>query len=155
MISVLLIDHALENPRSIRKLLALSGNDFKLTCVNTYRKILEGFRSKTDDVCLIDSAADNGLKLFLQARSLGYTAPTVMVTSNDAHEVIRAIRNGVADCLIRDDLSAARMNIQSIPSLSSGEAFLYSINVNAAISRYSTIRMESSIRTISKAISPQ
>ena len=109
MISVLLVDHALENPRSIRKLLAVSGNDFKLTCVNTYRKILEGFRSKTYDVCLVDSAADNGLKLFLQARSLGCTAPIVMVTSNDAREAIRAIRNGVADCLIRDDLSAARI----------------------------------------------
>ena len=109
MISVLLVDHALENPRSIRKLLAVSGNDFKLTCVNTYRKILEGFRSKTYDVCLVDSAADNGLKLFLQARSLGCTAPIVMVTSNDAREAIRAIRNGVADCLIREDLSAARI----------------------------------------------
>jgi PAS domain S-box-containing protein len=109
MISVLLVDHALENPRSIRKILAVSGNDFKLTCVNTYRKILEGFRSKTHDVCLIDSAADNGLKLFLQARSLGCTAPIVMVTSNDAREAIRAIRNGVADCLIRDDLTAARI----------------------------------------------
>ena len=109
MISVLLVDHALENPRSIRGLLSLSGNDFKLTCVNTYREILEGFRSKTYDVCLIDSAADNGLKLFVQARSLGCTAPVVMVTSNDAREAIRAIRNGVADCLIRDDLSAARI----------------------------------------------
>ena len=109
MISVLLVDHALENPRGIRKLLAVSGNDFKLTCVNTYRQILEGFRSKTYDVCLIDSAADNGLRLFLQARSLGCTAPIVMVTSNDAREAIRAIRNGVADCLIRDDLSAARI----------------------------------------------
>jgi len=109
MISVLLVDHALENPRSIRRLLALSGNDFKLNAVNSYRRILEGFRSKTYDVCLIDSAADNGLKLFLQARSLGCTAPIVMVTSNDAREAIRAMRNGVADCLIRDDLTAARI----------------------------------------------
>jgi len=109
MISVLLVDHALENPHSIRNLLAVSGNDVKLTCVNTYRKILEGFRSKTYDVCLIDSAADNGLKLFLQARSLGCTAPIVMVTSNDAREAIRAMRNGVADCLIRDDLTATRI----------------------------------------------
>ena len=107
MISVLLIDHALENPRSIRKLLSASGSDFKLTCVSSYRKIMEGFRSKTYDVCLIDSAADNGLKLLTQARSLECAAPIVMVTSNDAREAIRAIRNGVADCLIRDDLSAA------------------------------------------------
>ncbi|MEP6911304.1 MAG: PAS domain S-box protein [bacterium] len=109
MISVLLVDHALENPDSIRRFLAVSGNDVKLTCVYTYRKILEGFRNKTYDVCLIDSAADNGLKLFFQARSLGCTTPIVMVTSNDAREAIRAIRSGVADCLIRDDLSAVRI----------------------------------------------
>lgn len=109
MISILLVDHALENPRSIRKLLSVSDSDFKLTCVNSYREILEGFRSKTYDVCLIDSAAGNGLRLFAQARSLGCTAPIVMVTSNDAREAIRAIRNGVADCLIRDDLSSARI----------------------------------------------
>lgn len=107
MISILLVDHALENPRSIRKLLSVSDNDLKLTCVNSYREILEGFRSKAYDVCLIDSATDNGLKLFAQARSLGCTAPIVIVTSNDARESVRAIRNGVADCLIRDDLSAA------------------------------------------------
>lgn len=107
MISILLVDHALENPRSIRELLSVSGSDFKLTCVNGYREIRDGFRSKTYDVCLIDSALDNGLKLFAQARSLGSTAPIVMVTSNDAGEAIRAIRSGVADCLIRDELSTA------------------------------------------------
>jgi PAS domain S-box-containing protein len=32
-----------------------------------------------------------------------------MVTSNDAREAIKAIRSGVADCLIRDDLTAARI----------------------------------------------
>ena len=107
MISILLVDHALENPRSIRKLLSVSDNDFKLTCVNSYREILAGFRSKTYDVCLIDSATDNGLKLFAQARSLGCSAPIVIVTSSDVRESVRAIGNGVADCLIRDDLSAA------------------------------------------------
>jgi PAS domain S-box-containing protein len=107
MISILLVDHALENPRSIRELLSVSGSDFKLTCVNGYREIRDGFRSKTYDVCLIDSALDNGLKLFAQARSLGSTAPIVMVTSNDAAEAIRAIQSGVADCLIRDELSTA------------------------------------------------
>jgi PAS domain S-box-containing protein len=107
MISILLVDHALENPRSIRELLSVSGSDLRLTCVNGYREIRDGFRSNTYDVCLIDSALNNGLKLFAQARSLGCTSPIVMVTSNDAGEAIRAIRSGVADCLIRDELSSA------------------------------------------------
>jgi PAS domain S-box-containing protein len=107
MISVLLVDQALENPRSIRKLLSSSLNNFKLNCASSYREILDGFRSKTYDVCLIDSAMDIGLKLFAQARSLGCTAPIVMIASNNAGEVIKAIRDGVADCLIRDELSSA------------------------------------------------
>lgn len=107
MISVLIVDQALENPRSICKLLSSSRNDFTLNYASSYREILEGFRGKAYDVCLIDSSLDNGLKLLAQARSLGCTAPIVIVTSNDARETIRAIRNGVADCLVRNDLSAA------------------------------------------------
>ncbi len=107
MISVLLVDHVLKNPRSIRELLSVAGSDFKLTCVNSHRKIRDGFRSNTYDVCLIDSALDNGLKLFSQARSLGCTAPIVMIISNDAGEALRAIRSGVGDCLIREELSTS------------------------------------------------
>ena len=107
MISILLVDHALENPRSIRNLFSAANTDFKLSYATSYRDILEGFRSKTFDVCLIDSAVDNGLRLYAQSRSLGCTAPTVIVTSGDAREAINAIRSGVADCLIRDELTAA------------------------------------------------
>lgn len=107
MISVLLIDAASDNLCSIRRLLSASGNNFKLDCASSYRAILQGFRSKAYDVCLIDSGMDTGLKLFAQARSLGWTAPIVMIASNDAGEAISAIRSGVADCLIRDQLSVA------------------------------------------------
>lgn len=107
MISILLVDQAPENPRSIRQLLSSSRNNFKLNYASSYLEMVQGFRSKTHDVFLIDAALDNGLKLFAQARSLGCTAPIVMITSNDAGEALRAIRDGVADCLIRDELSAA------------------------------------------------
>lgn len=107
MISVLLIDPALENPCGVRKLLASNGNSFNLHCANTYREILNGFRSKSYDVCLINAEMSSGLKLSAQARSLGWTAPIVLIASNDAGEAIRAIRSGVADCLIRDQLSVA------------------------------------------------
>jgi PAS domain S-box-containing protein len=107
MISVLLVHPASENSRSIRNLLSASSNTFKLDCVSSYRAILEGFRSKAYDVCVIDSEMETGLKLFAQARSLGWTAPIVMTASNDAGEALRAIRSGIADCLIRDQLSVA------------------------------------------------
>lgn len=105
MISVLLVHPVPENSRGIRSLLSSSVNTFKLNCVSSYRSILEGFRSKAYDVCVIDSEMDAGLTLFSQARSLGWTAPIVMTASNDAREALRAIRGGVTDCLIRNQLS--------------------------------------------------
>lgn len=110
MIRIFLVDHALEDPRSIARLLRASlTSDFSLNCAVTYREILAGFCSKEYDVCLIDSAAGNGLKLFAQARSLGCTLPIVLVTSNDAGEVVSALRNGVADCLIRGELRVSQI----------------------------------------------
>ena len=107
MISVLLVHQPSENSPSIRSLLSASGNAFKLDCVSSYRAMLEAFRSQAYDVGVIDSGLDSGLKLFAQARSLGWTAPMVMTVSNDAGEALRAIRSGIADCLIRDQLSVA------------------------------------------------
>ena len=112
MISVLLIDQVLEKP-SIQKLLSSSPNDFKLNYASTYRETLEGFRNSTYDVCLINSTLENGLKLLTHARSVGSTTPIVLITSNDTRAAISAMRSGLADCLLRDDLSAAAIE-QSI-----------------------------------------
>jgi PAS domain S-box-containing protein len=110
MIRIFLVDHALEDPRNIGELLRASlTSDFSLNCAATYREILIGFRSKRYDVYLIDSAAGNGFKLFAQARSLGCTAPVLLVTSNDAKEVLGALRSGVADCLIRNELTVSQV----------------------------------------------
>jgi PAS domain S-box-containing protein len=110
MISILLIDHAIEPDRRVRELLAAPrANNFKVDRVVNYREILKGFRSKAYDVCLIDSGFGNGLKLFALGRGMGCTAPVVLVTTNHAAEVLEAIRSGVADCLIRDELDASRI----------------------------------------------
>jgi len=108
MITILLIDHALECERSVRNLLsALPADQFQVECRKGYRAILEGFRSQTADVCVIDSFAGNGLKLLAQARSIRPSLPIVVVTANEASEVVAAIRNGAADCLVRDQLTPA------------------------------------------------
>lgn len=110
MITILLIDHALECERSVRDLLSeLSPDQFRFKCGKGYRAILEGFRSQTADVCVIDSFAGNGVKLLAQARSIGPSLPIVVVTANDGSEVVAAIRNGAADCLVRDQLTAANI----------------------------------------------
>lgn len=110
VIRIFLVDHSLEDPRSIAGLWRASlTSDFSLKRAVTYREILEGFRSKDYDVCVIDSAAGKGLKLFAQARSLDCTAPIVFVTDNDAGEIISALRAGVADCLMRNELTSAQI----------------------------------------------
>jgi PAS domain S-box-containing protein len=107
MIDIFIVDHAAEDPRSVRNLLPVVLAGFQLKFATNYREILEGFRSKTHDVCLIDSASGNGLRLFAQARSVGWEAPMILVTSNDAGEAIRAFRSGIADCLTRDQMTLA------------------------------------------------
>ena len=108
MINILVVDHAAGLSRCVRNLISnnpISG--FKIDFTTDYREILAGFRSQDYDVCLIDSAPGNGLRLFARARSLGCAAPVILVTRNDAAEALNAIRCGVADCLVRDDMDTA------------------------------------------------
>lgn len=109
MIKILLIDHAPRPAQSVRALLSGSSTgDLKVHSVSSYREILNGFLSNAYDVCLIDSL-NNGLKLFAQARSLSFAAPVVLVIPNSASTVVHAMRNGVADCLVRDELSVLQI----------------------------------------------
>ena len=108
MIKVLVIDHAAGSPRGIRSMLqknCIPG--FAINFISCYRDIIEAFRTNAYDVCVIDSASGNGSRLLVQGRSLGYTAPTILVTSNDAREAMNAITSGASDCLMRDELTAA------------------------------------------------
>jgi PAS domain S-box-containing protein len=110
MIKILLIDHSLDCELSVRSLLsALPSDQFHVQVCSGYHSILGGFRSQTTDICVIDSGAGNGLKFLAQARSVGFSAPIVLVTSNEASEVVAAIRNGAADCLVRDQLTPANI----------------------------------------------
>lgn len=110
MIKILLIDHSLDCELSVRSLLsALPTDQFHVQICSGYHSILDGFRSQTTDICLIDSGTGNGLKLLAQARSVGFAAPIVLVTGNEASEVVAAIRNGAADCLVRDQLTPANI----------------------------------------------
>jgi PAS domain S-box-containing protein len=88
---------------------ATETTDFKVDCVSSYREILNGFRSRAYDVCLIDSVTDNGLRLFAQARSLSFAAPVILVIANSANTAVEAMRSGVADCLVRDELNGLQI----------------------------------------------
>jgi PAS domain S-box-containing protein len=60
------------------------------------------------DVCIIDSAT-NAMDLISEARGLGFSRPIIVLTSNAAAEVLQAMRAGALDCLVRDDLTAAKL----------------------------------------------
>ncbi len=108
MITILLVDHSLDfDPGVHNLLLALPTDQFQIKCVKGYRAILEAFRRQTGDVCVIDSNRGSGLKLLAQACSIGFSVPIVMITANDASEAAAAMRNGAADCLIRDEQTSA------------------------------------------------
>jgi PAS domain S-box-containing protein len=110
MIKILLIDHSLDCDRNVHRLLAaLPADQFQVNRRSGYREILEGFRSQTANICIIDSGAGNGLKLLAHARSLGLSAPIILVTADDASEVVTAVRNGAADCLVRNQLTTANL----------------------------------------------
>lgn len=108
MITILLVDHSLECKRNVRSLLTqLPAGQFRVIGNTGYRAAFEGLRGHTADVCVIDSSARNSLKLLAQAHSLGFSMPIVMVTGSDASEALAAIRNGAADCLIREQMTLA------------------------------------------------
>jgi PAS domain S-box-containing protein len=108
MINILLIDHALDELISVRRLLPeLQARQFAIDSATGYSSILEALSRKDFDVCLIDSILGDGVKLVSRLRSLSRKMPIILVTSNNAGEVLAAIRNGIADCLIRDQLTSA------------------------------------------------
>ena len=110
MIKILLIDDAAGHAQSVRALLCGSNiAHLEVHYVSSYSEILNGFRSDAYDVCLIDSLMNNGLKLLAQSRSLSFVAPIVLVIPNSANTAVQALRNGVADCLVRDELSVLQI----------------------------------------------
>jgi CheY-like chemotaxis protein len=149
MINILLIDHALDEVISVRRLLpALQATQFTIDSVIDYRAIFEALNRDDFDVCLIDSAFGNGIKLAGHIRSVGRMMPIILITSNNAAEVLAAIRNGIADCLIRDQLTSAGVE-RSICSVWTRTApSLYRPDVRADIWLFSIIRTQSSLLVI-------
>src|SRR5688500_13049818 len=108
MIKILLIHHATDDLITVRPLLPeLPGSQCGLDPAAADPSILEALSCNNYDVCLIDSIFGDGLRLVGRLRSLGCNMPVILITSNNAGEVLAAMRNGIADCLIRDQLTPA------------------------------------------------
>lgn len=104
---VLLVDDNAGSLSRFHELLSRAGIETELECVTTNIAALGSFRRNNHDVGIIDSPGGNAGNLLAEARRVGCNFPLVVVTSERASEVLGAMHNGAADCLIRDDLSPA------------------------------------------------
>ena len=80
---------------------------FELDCVPT-NLAFRRFRGNHYSVCLIDSAL-KGIEVLEESRRVGFATPIIMLTSNTAYEVLNAMRQGAADCLVREALTAGSL----------------------------------------------
>ena len=107
-LKILLVHDAVGSGPEIRDLLSKTDfAQFELDQVLT-DFAFGGFRRNYYSVCLIDSAV-NGIWILQESQRIGFATPTIMLTSNTAYEVLNAMRNGAADCLVREALTAGAL----------------------------------------------
>lgn len=106
-LSVLLVDDDAGSLSLFHELLSQAGTEVELECVTTSLSALAAFRKDTYNVGIIDSPQGNAVNLLAEARRVGCAYPLIVVTNDRAEEVLAALHNGAADCIVRNDLSAA------------------------------------------------
>ena len=106
-LNVLLVDDDAGSLSRFHELLSQAGTEVELECVTTSLAELAAFRKDSYDIGIIDSPQGNAVNLLAEARRVGCAYPLIVVTSDRAEEVLAAIHNGAADCIVRNDLSAA------------------------------------------------
>jgi len=107
-LKILLVHDAIGSQLKIRDLLSKTGfAQFELDSVST-DIAFRGVRLNYYGVCLIDSAV-KGTWLLKESRRVGFSTPTIVLTSNSGYKVLSAMRQGAADCLLREALTAGAL----------------------------------------------
>ena len=110
LIRILLVDDNEDDYLITDDLLqSIEGQAFELQWSATYSEALLAINRREHDVYLIDYrlGVDNGLKLLHEAINSGCTAPLILLTGQDDHEVdLLAMQAGAADYLVKDQLNA-------------------------------------------------
>src|SRR6266508_4416946 len=111
-IRILFVDDNAVSLSNLHELLSRTDiKNFSLECVTTYIGALSIFIHREHDVCLIDSPGGNAAVLLAEVRRLGCSFPVVVLTSDSATEVLTAMHNGAADCIIRGGLTIALLEL--------------------------------------------
>ena len=107
-LKILVVHDATGSRPEIRELLSKTDfAKFELDYVST-DLAFRGFRRNYYSVCLIDSAV-KGIWVLKESRRVGFSTPTIVLTSNTAYEVLSAVRHGATDCLVREALTAGAL----------------------------------------------
>ncbi|MCA9757652.1 MAG: response regulator [Candidatus Eisenbacteria bacterium] len=88
----------------------IAPDQYDLDWVRSASEARPALASDAHHVCLLDYrlGPDDGLTLLEEARSLGFSAPIIMLTGQDDREVDhRALRAGAADYLVKSQLTSA------------------------------------------------
>ncbi len=108
-LNILLIEDDEDDFVLIRDFLSeIRGGDFTLDWVQEYDKALEAFRDQSHDICLLDYRLGHhdGFEILQIAKTEGWTTPFIFLTGQGEYEVdVRAMQAGVADYLIKDQIS--------------------------------------------------
>jgi len=107
-LKILLVQDATGSQPEIRYLLAKNNlAQFELDHTLSDHAF-RGFRRNYYSVCLVNSAR-KGMQVLEESRRVGFSTPIIMLTSNKAYEVLTALRQGAADCVVRESLTAGAL----------------------------------------------
>src|SRR6266404_1575407 len=90
-------DHAGRLSRVHELLMDCHLKEFRLDCVSTYVEAVRTLKTKSHDVCIIDSFEIGERARLADALRDECSVPFIVVTSDSATEVLVAIRHGAAD----------------------------------------------------------
>jgi len=108
-LKILLVYDAFESRDWVFGLLSQSDlGAFQMDCVQPYQLSLPWPTLSTPHVCLIDSSIEKAT-LFGRIRAAGISAPIIVLTTESGFDVLDALHQGAADCLIKLNLIPANL----------------------------------------------
>jgi PAS domain S-box-containing protein len=108
-LKVLLVYDSPDSRTQIEQVLNSSDIDeFRLECVPAQVIIQGGTHNHVPDVCLVESVGQRAAQLIITLKAT-LNCPIIVITWNSGDEVLNALHCGATDCLIRNQLTAPRL----------------------------------------------
>jgi hypothetical protein len=83
-------------------------DEFRLECIPSELIIQGGSYNHVPDVCLVESIGQRATQLIMTLKTTLH-CPIIVITWNSGDEVLNALHCGATDCLIRNQLTAPRL----------------------------------------------